>query len=687
MMRPAAKILILLAALVCASTGKAAGADAPTPGAVAISADAVTHEKETGTYHAEGNVRIERDGMTLFADRALLREAGNLAEAEGNVAILKGDDILRGDMVTLDLGAETGKVKRGNLFVKKGNLHLLGEEMEKTGEDSYSLRRGTFTTCDDDLPSWKFTATDLDVTLEDYATGRNAVFYIKDVPVFYLPYVLFPVKRERQSGFLTPRAGSSSKKGLSLNVAYYWAVSPSQDATFYLDLQSRRGAGGAVDYRYIRRRGSEGSFRGYLIYDTLREKLRGDLAQRHQEAIAPGLDFKSDVNLATDRDFYRDYAEATGEYNRKTLDSRVSLTKKWRLSVLTGELDYFHDLEASNNRATLQRLPSVTFAGIRRRLGKTPLYPSLDATFDNFYREEGGKGVRLNLHPMLTLNNSLGDLDASLSGGYRARLYHAYEGGTTDGYHGDLLPDLGARLSTSLSRVYEVERGDLRRVRHLLVPEVSYRYVPEKNQEGLPFFDFNDRIVAQNIVYYSLRNYVSAKFRHGDDTPVYRDILYLAISQGYDIRESRRDLLTLVDERRPFTDVIVEGRVTPLARFSLAADARFNPYQGRSSTSSLNLDLSDGSGNSAGVAYRFAREQVEYLEGKVGISLVKPFVFQYTSRYSFDRQAFLESYYALEYRHQCWSVTLTYRERPDNREMFVSFTLSGVGPVGKIRAF
>ena len=659
---------------------------------VTVTADTLSHDREQASYSAEGDVKIEKGELTLFADRAILYDTEDRAEAEGNVRVLKDEDYLSGDRFTLDLKDNTGAMKKGRLFHKKANFHLLAEEIEKTGDVTYHVRRGLMTTCDGDSPSWYFTAADLNVTLAGYAEGKHALFYVKGVPILYTPYIVFPIKKERQSGFLTPRAGSSSKKGLTLTIPYYWAVSASQDATVNVEYHSRRGLGTGLEYRYIRKRGSEGDFHGYLIYDTLLEQYRGNIAEKHTEIISPSLNFKSDVNLVFDRDFLRDYGEETGVYNRQILDSRVSLTKIWHRFSLVGEAQYIQDLDALNNRATLQRLPAINFNVIRQKLPGMPLYVSMPAEFVNFEREEGIRGQRLDLHPTLSYYaNPGGMLELAPSVGYRQRLYNAYGADAGDGYHGSGIPDFGIRALTNLSRVYQVGRGALQKVKHTVIPEVAYSYVPDVNQGSLPLFDFNDRIVPQNIVNYSIANYFFGKIDAGDGTPSYREIAYLKVSQGYDIRESRRDLLSLVDEHRPFTDIRVESRVSLTKSLSASVDSRFNVYAGDFTSANLNLDINDPRGVTLGAGYRYSRDEVEYFESRLGITLLKPFFFDYASRYSFDRGDFLESVYKLEYRQQCWSVLLTYRDRFDNktgeknREVLVNFNLYGMGPLNTIR--
>lgn len=659
---------------------------------VTVTADTMVYEKETASYQADGDVKIEKGELTLFADRAILYDTKDLAEAEGNVRVLKEEDYLSGDHFTLDLKDNTGAMKNGRLFHKKANFHLLAEEIEKTGDATYHVRRGVMTTCDGDSPSWYFTAADLDVTLEGYAEGKHALFYVKGVPIFYTPYVVFPIKKERQSGFLTPSAGSTSKKGFTLTVPYYWAISDSQDATANVEYHSRRGLGTGLEYRYIRKRDSEGDFHGYLIYDTLLERYRGSIAEKHTEIFSPTVNLKSDINMVFDQDFLRDYGEETGVYNRQILDSRVSLTKLWHRFSLVGEAQYIQNLDAPNNRATLQRLPAITFNAIRQKLPGLPLYVTMPAEFVNFEREEGIRGQRLDLHPTLSYYaNPGGMLELAPFVGYRQRFYNAYGADAGDGYHGSGIPDFGVRALTNVSRVYPVSYGSLQKVKHTVIPEAAYSYVPDVDQSTLPFFDFNDRIVPQNIVNYSIANYFFGKIVGEDGMPSYRELAYLKVSQGYDIRESRRELLSLVDERRPFTDIRVEARVSPVKDVSASVDSRFNVYAGDFTSANLNIDIKDQRGVTLGAGYRYSRDEVEYFESRLGISLLKPFVFDYTSRYSFDRGDFLESVYKLEYRQQCWSVLLTYRDRLDNktgdknREVLVNFNLYGMGPLNTIR--
>ncbi len=674
--------------LVLALAQVALAQDLTPVGPVRLGADQLSYEEGNGTYQAEGNVRIKYDDVTLQADNAVFKQEEGEAVVSGNVVMEREGDVLHGDRIRLNTVTEEGEVANGDLFIKKPNFHIRSEQMSKQGKDEYHMERGSFTTCDGDSPSWRFTARDLNLTLEEYATGKDVLFYVKDFPLLYLPYIIFPVKQERQSGFLLPRIGNSSKKGFNFNLPFYWAITPSQDATFNLDIQTKRGVGTGIDYRYLVKGGSGGSLGGYGIYDTSQSRFRGEILQRHLDATSDSLTFRSDINLASDRDFYRDFADATGEYNRQYLDSRAALTKKWRDHVLTAELIYIENMDAVSNKNTLQQLPSVSFTTIRRKLGRSPFFFSLQSDITNFYREQGTQGQRLTLHPTVTAYfQPARTLDVAAFAGYSQRFYNTHGDVQNNGAQGKGIADAGLSISSSFARVFDTGLPAVPKVRHLLLPEIAYSFVQEKTQDESPFFDYDDRVLGQNLVNLSLSNYFTGKFLQADGSSLYREIMFLRLSQGYQVSGSRRDLLTLADEGRTLTDLRLETRLSPFAGLSLDLDSRFNTYRGRFSTNIVNADFSGENGNRLAVGYHFSRETLEYLEGRVGVGLVKPLIFNYTGRYSFEKQDFLESIYALEYKHQCWGVTLSYRDRPDNREFMLTFTLAGIGAVGPLKTF
>ncbi|HIJ95581.1 MAG TPA: LPS-assembly protein LptD [Desulfuromonadales bacterium] len=665
--------------LVLHAAGLAFAADTPfSDDTIHINADSMQHG-ESDVFSASGNVVVTWQGMRLVADRAEYHTVRHTLQASGNVVLSKGNDVLKGETLVLNMESGHAEMDKASLSSPDSSLNVSGDKIVRLNEHEFEVSSTELTTCELPDPSWKFGADELSVNIMGYATGRNVVFYVKNVPVLYLPWIAFPVVREKRSGLLFPRVGYSKSRGAQLDLPLYWVISPSQDLQFDLDMLSRRGVGTALDYRYIRQRGSEGHLGGYQIYDLVENRWRWQLTQSHKEIISPDMNLRMDVNRTGDRTFLGDYGEKSGDYNRQTSDSTVNALKAWQQYALSMYLRYSDNLYATDNQSTVQTLPSISVAGVRQRLPRVPLFFDVDADLANFYRESGTSGQRLNMFPRLTLLPSLPTyLQASLYAGAHLRGYTTDARGTTlHSSDGDLLPEIGTRVSTSLTRVYELHEGSLKKLRHEIIPEISYRYIPERNQERLPFYDYADRNVWQNIVTFSVTSLLNGRSSTGD-TMQYRDLSRTKLMLGYSFEGGRRDLLTLVDAGRHWTDLILENDVWLNRTVRATFETRYNLYDHLISTLALGVEADDRQGNVVAAGYRMARNELEYLEARLATKIIKPLNLSYTARYSFDRGDFLESVYAAEYRHQCWSVTTALHQRPGNFSFTVSFNLAGL---------
>src|SRR5262249_1342055 len=202
-------------------------------------------------YIAIGNVELTQGASRILADRVEVNRDTGETVAQGKVVFFDGQDRLLGDRVDYNLKTGTGVVYNGST-VAAPYYHLSGERMDRIGEGVYKVRRGTFTTCEGDEPDWSFKMDSSTVDMEEGIFGTGGAFWVRDIPLIpFAPFFAAAIRRERQSGFLYPEFGNSSRKGFYAKVPYYWAINDSQDATVSLDTFSRRGIGGELEYRYV----------------------------------------------------------------------------------------------------------------------------------------------------------------------------------------------------------------------------------------------------------------------------------------------------------------------------------------------------------------------------------------------------------------------------------------------------
>jgi LptD protein len=203
----------------------------------------------------EGYVNATQGEIRLQADRVNFNSTTDDMVAEGNVIFDQGAD----QRVTAHRAEINWRTKRGTFWDTTGftNRTQTGDyvfftaaRVEKTGPDTYELFDAAVTACEDVIPKWSFKARRAELKMGDRVTMSKAVFQIKTLPAFVLPYVWIPAtRRERKSGFLLPSTGNSNQKGRTLKMAYYQTLGESADITFRGDVYTQRGLGVGAEFR------------------------------------------------------------------------------------------------------------------------------------------------------------------------------------------------------------------------------------------------------------------------------------------------------------------------------------------------------------------------------------------------------------------------------------------------------
>ena len=674
----------------------ASGKEQQFPGEpIRLKADHISYDHNTDVYIAEGQVEIWQGDTKLTAHRVVLSGRSHEVEAQGNVILWQGDDVLRSERMIINLETNLGIIIKGALFLKKQNFYLRGEEIERVGEDTYRIREGSFTTCDGDWPAWRFQAKETLVTLEEYASVWGATFQIKNVPVLYSPYLFFPVKTERQSGFLIPRITYSDISGWELSNAYFWAITKNMDATFYLDLASVRGVGEGLEFRYQRRQESGGRFYGYHIREeeAYRQKRSEQLDRtadrwyaefQHEEYFDPSFYIKAKLRHFSDRQYLRDYGITAEDRFSEQAYSQILLTKNWESFALFGEVRHTVDL-TKEDKTTLQRYPWLEFKGMRQQIGKSPFYYSIDSAYGYFWREEGVTGHLLDLFPRLALPLRLGPVEFTPDVGYRQTLYLSRNGGEETFGRG--LPVLQATAATELYRVFDSPWASLAKIKHILRPEINYTYLPEVSQEKVPNYDLP--LLKVSRLSYGLAQRLIGKITTEKSGPKFHELLYLRLSQSYDFHEASREVTPETPPRKPFGALNGQIKISPLKYFSLENNSTYDPHEQRFLTSFTNARFYDARGDQLLLEYAWAEGSQNQLNGHLQIKLTPSLDFGYEIRHSFLDQQTIETIYRLHYRHQCWSVDISYSEKPAlagqpaERKAMVMLNLVGVTSVGK----
>jgi LPS-assembly protein len=673
------------------SSAVQSGINQETP--IALVADYLAYNAEEKSYEARGDVALRQADVELKSEELFWQAVTQDATARGSVQLNDAGAEVSGESMRYNMATGQGQVSAGRVLVHDGNFHLSGDQIEKYGQADYLVKNGSFTTCDGEVPDWKFSAREVDVTLGEYARAKDVWFHIKDVPVFYTPYLMFPVATERESGLLMPRFGYSNNKGAIASMAWYQVIDRNMDATLYLDYFSEIGLGKGLEYRYTLAGHNNGKALYYHVTGL------GEIEEQGQKEDSPDLDYyrwehggnlpgdwrlMADIEYTDRKLFFEEFGEFADEYNRDTTVSTLMLSRNWQKLNFVSYARYIQDLDTGSDDTTLQRLPEVGLSQVRYRLGDTPLYAGLESSATRFWSKDGEDGDRLFLKPSLSAFFKPGSwLEVVPEVALYERLYNA---DTED--EEQFLPEFSLSLSTKLLKAFDVNLWGFQRIQHSIEPKVTYTYVPDESQDNLPLFDLSDRIENLNVISYSLVNRLTSRSIAADGSSVYREILNLRLSQWYDLDEEER---ALSGDARSFSDVRVELDINPTKNLSFDAKSLI-PVYGDNGINSLTVGsmVKDDHGNAAKVDYTykdqdFAGDATDYVRLQVDTSILQPVYARFEERYDFYKGRELEKFLGLEYRAKCWSLLLTYRNRngfdgeDDDHEIGLTFVLSGLG--------
>ncbi len=742
----AAGLVIFIATVfaVLVASGLAAGAESPSP-PWHITADRLEHDHLADRYLAVGNVVISRQAIQLSADRVLLDRKAMQVEAEGHVMATFQNDVITGQRLTMDLAAETGTIYKGTIFLSENHFYIRGDRIEKLGPATYQADPVEVTTCDGPNPDWRITGRRLDVTVEGYGKLDHATFWARRLPLVYTPKLVFPAKRQRQTGFLPPQIGLSDRLGEDLTQPFYWAIDEDQDATFYLRHLGKRGEMLGAEYRYVLGEGSRGTLMADFLEDRrvddgtaasdnwaysetptrsnsdrywLRGRIDQDLPGQFKAKL--DLDIVSDADYlrefssglngfaATDRVFAATFGRELDELEDTVRANRLNISRTWDQYSLNMDTQWLDDLIGRRQKGVnevLQQLQSVTFDAVRQPLTATPFYFDLASEYRYFYLENSRRAQRLDIYPRTYWPLRAGRfLGIEPSVGLRETVWYVEKDNLGDESLNEPLAremiDFKLDASSEVSRVYYPALWGIEALKHSIRPQLVYQYVPPVEQERYPSFDTLDRLDEVNLITGTLtqtftsraRPAQSRASRTGNDpqaeaAPIYREIGYLEISGGYDILEARRgnpELNTDPDRRQPLTPISVEAEFSPSDALRLTADASRSPYSGHCETHNIALQLADSRNDELYVEHRYTYESNESLFTQLLVPLTESLTTygEWERNLKDDRQ--LEVSAGLLYTTQCWALDLGYtKEYGSGKSLAFMIHLYGLGGLGQ----
>jgi len=520
-----------------------------------------------------GELVYHRTAKTMEA-RPLVDSTGT---AVGMPTFRRGDDVVRGENILYDTDSGSGIVRGGQVEFK--DAFYTGRHIHILSEDEFRIHAGAYTTCDLPEPHFDFYSPSIKVLPGDMAIARPIYVRIAGRRVLWIPFFVFSLREDRQSGILTPgfgrrplSFGDSQTEWEVKNLGYYFAPSDYWDLTLAADLRQRTGwltrAALAYAWRY--------HFDG-RIETRLQNRRSGRNVEwewwtnvRHSQELSPSASVRASGTFQSSKDFLRDNSTTLSESLNRTLRSNLRLDQRWReagysLSVTASQTE---NLDTDRSDAVL---PEISLRSNRKALRARPKGSrSTDGPWYTRVYYQGSTRLRNTRSTVSgqTTSRTRADLSFRLSSQQRPvswlnvssglsetwqdadlrRSDARNEGVRTDGIN------VSASLSQTLYGMFHPDLGRLTALRHVLKPDAGLSYSATRTDTGgvLGVGGRGSSWRQSRRLTLRLGNTFWAKVLD-DETEKKVRLAQLNLSTSYDF-DARRQWLS--GKRRPLADLV-----------------------------------------------------------------------------------------------------------------------------------
>lgn len=502
--------------------------------------DSIRVNLENEIVYLYGEATVDYEDLHLEADYIVIDMQNKELFAEGtkdSSGVLKGtpnfsqaEQKFRSNSIRYNFQTKKGRINY--VITQEGDGFIHGEVVKKDPENNFYIRNGQYTTCNLDTPHFAITSRRLKVISKNKIVTGPAYLTIEQIPTpILIPFGFFPNKVGRSSGIIIPAFGESAQRGFYFErLGYYFGFSDHFDLTLSGDIYTKGSYTLEAKTNYKKRYKYSGNLQLKYAYTINSEKELPDYSLEKDYHISwshikdnkssPNSTFGASVNAGTSN-YYKNTISSVNNYLSNTLQSSISYSynfpdKPINLSagIQHSQNTITRDIRISApdfsfNISRISPFKRKNAFGVQRWYEKIGTSPSLNTinyieTKDTLLFTENTlsnlkNGLRASI-PLSTSFNVLKYINFSPSANFTERLYlkttqyrwntetssvdtftvekpqHAYE------------YNVSAGISTRIYGMYQLSKGPITAIRHVISPTASITYRPDFGEERFGYY-------------------------------------------------------------------------------------------------------------------------------------------------------------------------------------------------------
>ncbi|MDD3806719.1 MAG: putative LPS assembly protein LptD [Candidatus Marinimicrobia bacterium] len=447
------------------------------------------------------------------------------------VFIQGSNDPMYGEALYFNFRTQRGRAIYG-FTTLEGGIYT-GRQIQKREDDPLYVEHARFTTCDlDENPHYWIESQKMILIPNEIVIAKPLVLYIMNIPVFYLPFGLYPdQKGKRRSGWFMPTFGTSTSSGWYLKgVGYYWAPNDYMDTKILVDFYDLQGIKIRNTTRYALRYKLHGelsaSYNNNFIADQ--PQVRYDVNLTHQQTLGLSSHLYISGSYTNDRSYYQQTGTELDERLNQKLISNATYTTRIRNLGLSINASRTEDLITGNVTGSI---PQISLSKSTSQLFKKSKpsdpqrwYHSLtynySSNFQNRYSHtfqkdstyvddtknrllhQGNISLNHKFFNWLTVAPGINIQEGWVFKYYEPRLSNTGEVlldstgkiilDEKEGFKRRGIYSTNIRLSSKFYGIFYLNMGRLEALRHVISPSVSFSYTPDFSHNSHYIFRGHD---------------------------------------------------------------------------------------------------------------------------------------------------------------------------------------------------
>jgi len=665
--------------------------DQPYPDAVYLGADEGKIRLQ-GTSTLHGNVIIQKNEILFNAEDASFNKDTNLVTANGNVILSSQGSILKSDSIQYNIKTSSGVVDNSEYEVGAEGAHGKSEQIKLIDKNNLQLTDATYTSCPVSIDSWHFASSQIKLNKEtQIGSAKNVTLKVGDVPVFYFPWLKFPLNNQRLSGFLAPRARVQSNAGISL--PYYFNLAPNYDATVTLSTLRKRGIKLDTEFRYLTERHQGRINYDFLPDDSSYENEHRDYFKiKHYTKLDKHTNIKLVAEGVSDKDYFDDFSTSLEDSTRSALQRRLEITRNEGDWLASAVIEDFQILDI--NDAPYARLPEIKIA-YHPKSKPLEFKVGLDTELVYFDKDNATTGTRADIKistskkwgteawyikPKLSLEHTTYSLNSA-----------------DDKIINRTLPIFTLDSGLFFDREITLKGS---KYTQTFEPRLFYTKTPYKDQSNIPIFD-TAKINFSATTQLFAENRFTGKDRIGDTNQLTfavtsriqerqqgRELFKISIGQSFSFDDKKVTLPggTIQTGRRSNLVLEMSGRLNE--RFRISATGLVNKDKKDIPSFELRLNYHDDKKRIANISYRKLDTELKQLTFSGAMPITDKWSMVASVDQDVENNRNLQTLLGFEYQDCCWKTRIVAKRylTADNKHyetpIFLEFELKGLGSLG-----